>query len=95
MLCYQLVHGVLSFKEALYQRKLSNDLAHKCGLNVFAYDVQGQGGESVGLKEGQMAGFDEDIADLEIVIEFLEKLGFEVYLICGHSRGMFRDIQDK
>lgn len=59
-------------------------------LSSFRYDLVNQGGESYGAnaaadKEGEssdwkMGGHDEDADDLGIVVDHLEKLGFEIYL---------------
>lgn len=47
-------------------------------MDSFRYDLQGQGGESEGL--WTMGGHDLDADDLEVVIAYLERMGYRIAL---------------
>ncbi|KAL5482749.1 hypothetical protein ACEPAI_9343 [Sanghuangporus weigelae] len=76
-----ILHGTMGHKDYLFQKKLANVLP----LDSFRFDFRGSN-ETGGV--WNMGALDEDLEDLHIVVQYLQKtFGYVVDLIVGHSRG--------
>lgn len=80
-----ITHGVLSHKNQSYHRLLAKTLP----IDSFRFDFRGN--DESPLMPGQewdMAGFGEDVKDMDAVVDFLtQEYGYSVDLVVGHSRG--------
>lgn len=73
---------MLAHKDQSYHKRLAQRLQSERKLDSFRYDLRGQGGESEG--DWEMASFDNDVAELEVVIEWLKTvMGYKVQVLIG------------
>ncbi|KAL5524639.1 hypothetical protein ACEPAF_9779 [Sanghuangporus sanghuang] len=76
-----ILHGTMGHKDYLFQKKLAKALP----LDSFRFDFRGSH-ETGGV--WNMGALDEDLEDLRIVVQYLQKtFGYVVDVIVGHSRG--------
>ncbi|TDL22230.1 alpha/beta-hydrolase [Rickenella mellea] len=76
-----ILHGTMGHKDYLFQKKLALWLP----IDSFRFDFRGSH-ETGGT--WKMGSIEEDVEDLQVVVQHLtERLGYNIELIVGHSRG--------
>lgn len=82
-----IIHGQLAHKNQSYHRRLASSLSEERGWSSYRYDLRGQGGETEAITEWTSAGYEADVDDLQLVVDWFVNEGYTITLIVGHSRG--------
>lgn len=76
-----MLHGILSHRDHNFAPQLADRLAKDLPVTVVRFDFR------FDPATYRFSAFDEDLVDLQLVMQQLEKDGFTPFCILGHSRG--------
>lgn len=75
-----IIHGQLAHKNQSYHRRLASSLSEERGWSSYRYDLRGQGGETEAITEWTSAGYEADVDDLQLVVDWFVNEGYTITL---------------
>ena len=81
------LHGTMSDRNHNFVPELTDKLVKSFGIRSYRFDFRFDKTDEEPNHRYKFSGYNDDINDMEYVISYLQKSGFQPFCLFGHSRG--------